>query len=170
MDIVESIESYLYTFYNPFQLACLTVCGLDLPVKEVQLPDSQCSTAHKRQLMLAYSKSQKDILKVRMLRKKSRFLCVLNRDSSQNALTCTKFQWTPFTHLPADTKILSSVFEYCTVRQWPAPLAEAGLPQIACLVSMFHTTMLKTQRKPTHETNREYLLLSEFTYLVWKLL
>lgn len=40
--------SYLYTFHNPPQLACLTLCGSDLPVGEVQLPDSQCTTAQKK--------------------------------------------------------------------------------------------------------------------------
>lgn len=59
------------------------------------------------------------------------------------------------THLPAETKILLFVFEYCTVRQWPVLLVEAGLPQMACLVSMFHTTMLKTQKK--NSTSREYV-------------
>lgn len=57
------------------------------------------------------------------------------------------------THLPADTNTLLLVFEYCTVRQWPVLLAEAGLPQTACLVSTFHTTMLRTQRATAEKTN-----------------
>lgn len=59
---------------------------------------------------------------------------------------------TLLTHLPAETNTLLLVFEYCTVRQCPVLLAEAGLPQTACLVSTFHTTMLQTQRATAERT------------------
>lgn len=59
---------------------------------------------------------------------------------------------TSLTHLPAETNTLLFVLEYCTVRQWPVLLAEAGLPQTACLVSTFHTTMLQTQRPAAEKT------------------
>lgn len=46
-DVPVETESHLDTFHDPLQLAGLTLCRLDLPVEEVQLPDSQCSAAQK---------------------------------------------------------------------------------------------------------------------------
>lgn len=80
-------------------------------------------------------------------------------------MSCTRLRFGLQTHLPAGTKILF-VLEYCRVRQWPALEAEAGLPQMACLVSTFHTTMLETHRKHLTHSNREYVQLREFTYCV----
>lgn len=63
-------------------------------------------------------------------------------------MSCTRLRFGLQTHLPAETKILF-VLEYCRVRQWPALEAEAGLPQMACLVFYIpHHYAGNTQKTP----------------------
>lgn len=81
---------------------------------------------------------------------KVRFLLIQN--SSMNPLFTQKpghYHYTlceMMTYFPAETNTLSFRLENWTAKQWPALCAEAGLPQMASPVAMFHTTTLKHQR------------------------